>query len=193
MKSKFVLPINNYQQNGSLDLIQLRKDIDTYAMPISKMKYTDLIDAGNGVYFFLYDNKDSSNNNILYIGKSSSWALGDRLAFHLSINPKGWMNNLMKYLAWLHSSAYLSIEDFLDDKNANQRNLCFWKALTFMKGLRYVCVSFGVASNKAIAHDIGNRENELIKNLKPLLNKFKRKTKMTNNTFKDAKQKLGIK
>ncbi|MCR5159442.1 MAG: hypothetical protein K6D37_10010 [Prevotella sp.] len=163
MAAKCFLSINNYLQNGDLNLNQLEKDIYSHAMPISKIKYTDLIDSDNGVYFFIYDNKDTSSNNILYIGKSSSWALGDRLAFHLSINPKGWMNNVMKYLAWLHSSAYLSIEDFLDDKNAQQRNLCFRKALTFMKGLRYVCVSFGVASNKAIAHDIGNRENELIK------------------------------
>lgn len=187
MAAKCFLSINNYLQNGSLDLIQLRKDIYTYAMPISKMKYTDLIDAGNGVYFFL------NNNDIVYIGKCSSWSFSDRLAFHISNNPKGQMNNLMKYLAWLYSPMNNSLEDFLDDQNAQQRTECFNKAMIKMESLRYACVSFGVASDKAIAHDIGKREDELIKSLNPLLNKFKRKTKMTNNAFKDAKKKLGIK
>lgn len=186
MTIKFVLPINNYQQNGSLDLVKLRKDIQKYAKPISEMKYTDLIDSGNGVYFFLND------NDIVYIGKCSSGSFTDRLAFHLSNNPKGWMNNLMKYLAWLHSPLNKSIKDFLDDKNEMQRTNCFNKAMVKMKSMRYACVSFGVASQETIAQEIKIKEKELISTWKPLLNYVTRKTKNDKATLISIKQKLCI-
>ncbi len=186
MKSKFVLPINNYQQNGSLDLVKLRTDIEKYAKPIRELKYIDLFDSGNGIYFFLND------NDIVYIGKCSSWSFNDRLAFHLSNNPKGWMNNLMKYLAWMHSHLNESLEEFLDDNNKTQRTSCFNKAMTKMKSMRYACVSFGVASQKTIAQQITYRENLLIKEWKPLLNHITRKTNKNKATLLSIKQKLGV-
>lgn len=186
MTSKFILPINNYRQNGNIDLVKLRKDIEKYAKSICEMKYTDLFDSGNGVYFFLND------NDIVYIGSCSSWSFSDRFAFHLSNNPKGRMNNLMKYLAWMHSFLNKSLEDFLDDKNDKERTECFKKAMAKMETLRYACVSFGVASQKTIAQEIKIKEKELISTWNPLLNNVARKTKNDKELLISIKQKLGI-
>lgn len=187
MTIKFVLPINNYQQNGSLDLVKLRRDIEKYANPVSEIKYIDLFDSGNGVYFFLND------NDIVYIGKCSSWSFCDRFSFHLSNNPKGWMNNPMKYLAWMYLPHNISLKEFLEDKNEILRTECFKKAVAKMGNLRYACVSFGAASQINVAQEIRIREKELISTWNPLLNNVARKTKNNKELLLSIKQKLGIK
>ena len=168
-KLSFILDYANYNQNGNIDYANLHNDIKTYAVQVNRIKYVDLIDSQNGVYVFMNENL----SEILYVGKSSSRSFSDRLAAHITNNPHGYMNGVMKYLAWLKSSSNRSQKEFLDDNNKKERDKCFKDAAKILKSLKIAFISFGGAYNtKAL---IENTEKLLINQWNPLLNRLGQK------------------
>lgn len=187
---KFIIDINPYFVGGSFDKCKIINDIKANAMSIKDLKFIDLIDAGNGVYVFL------QGEDIIYVGKCSSRSFGERISSHISKSPHGYMNNVMKKIAWLCSSKVLSQKDFLVDENKRDRTENFIKAEKIMKNLRIACISFESFTPPSDGIYIDQLEKELIIYINPLLNRrlltqasFKKarntfKTITTNKTYK---------
>lgn len=164
---KFIININPYFVGGHVDTTRLIDDIISNAMPIKKLKFMDFIDAGNGVYAFLHEGE------IIYIGKCSSRSFCERISSHISKSPHGYMNNVMKKIAWFCSSKNLSKDEFLADTNEPDRTDSFRKAEKIMKDIKIVCISFEAFSSSTKKKEICQLEKKLINSrpLNPLLNR----------------------
>ncbi len=162
---KFIIDINPYFIGGRFNTGKLIVDIKANAIAIENLKFMDFIDAGNGVYAFLY------GDDIIYFGKCSSRSFCERISSHISKSPQGYMNNVMKKIAWLCSSKNLSKYDFLIDANESDRTESFIKAEKIMKDIKIACMSFDSYISVNKSSDIGRLEKELISLNNPLLNR----------------------
>ena len=165
-----ILNSKNYT-NPKWCLSSLVNDIKKFAAPVRSITYTDLLYANNGVYVFLY------GDQIIYVGKCSSRSFSERMAAHISESPHGYMNNVMKAIAWSFSKKDKSA--FLDDTNEPERTKCFVKAVRVMMKCKIAFISFDVTSSNP--KDIGDLENKLIQDLDPVINNIGRKRKASNS------------
>ena len=167
------------EYKNSINLCQLKNKVKKKAQSVDSIKFTDLIESSKGVYVFLYEDE------IIYVGKCSSRSFSERLAAHVSNSPDGYMNNVMKNIAWSFASLKQSKKEFLDDKNEPERTECLNKAINIMKSLKLTFITLEVASNQNIKDKIGELEKKLIENWEPILN-LNARFSQTNQKYNKA-------
>ena len=95
MKNEFFIPYSDIQFKTISQLVELV--IDAQKIKLKDLKLGDLLfnkSSLTGIYFFV-----NENDEIVYVGKSGSRSILERIASHLDFRANGMFNNFIRMVA----------------------------------------------------------------------------------------------
>jgi hypothetical protein len=155
----YLIKYEGQRQMPIKQLIDKIKATEGIRLKILKMEHliyykNDYIIPGNGVYIFREGDK------LIYVGRCSSQTFIERIARNLDINENAWQNILLKNICRK------------SEKEINEKNLKSAAKHAFEK-ISVILINFTNRKLDKREISIIKIENQLIKKLKPELNKMK--------------------